>query len=607
MKRILKSVSLFVIFLLLINMIIVQSAFAQPLGQQKNDNHPVKVPISLEGYPIPEINIKAASLLPLNGYFEQNVTVQNETRKVKVYIPDGTPIRSFFTVITVPEGWNTEEFLHKSGWFKIADEKQEGLYILEAGNGGWGSFDQELNYVNEAMKKITDTTYYSTMGVYYLVGYGSGGAALQGWAVNNPLFVVSQVFINADDLSAEYLKETGAKLYGTDLARYEDVPYSDIPIPTWIIDENLTSADNVINYWKNANDTVLKGKQDNKLFQSTVFVQSANSDAWPTVYSGPISKVATLEKKVNEGSYGFTKSISDFTSYYTRYDNTSVYGNGLGIRGSYDVSTIEMVEPDGREWVREYITYVPTSYTGKKAVPVVYAFGGNSQTGRVFFEATQWWQVAEKYGFILVMPSSQYSSATSATWNSANQSTATRANDFNFIKAVIEEVDETYNTDTTKRFATGQSQGSGLSQRMSFYLPEYFAAIGSTSASVSSGVADGYNGIVPVYLIMGEQDNSHYDFKVDGSPMYNTVNYWTNRNQLSGVMEWSSYMKDGRYNTYTWNNADEIPLYRYTWTEGRKHNNIHAESELLWSTWFTNWEIEEGIRYYKGKAVNTEE
>ncbi len=604
-KRI-KIVSFMLMIMMVISMIVVLPAFAQANG--KGGGNGKLTPTSLDNYPRPEIDITAANLLPLNGYFEQTVEVGVDKRKVKVYIPEGTPIRGFFTVITVPDGEETEKFLQTSGWLKIADERQEGLFILEAGKGGWGSFDNELNYVNAAMKKFGETTYYSTMGVYYIAGYGKGGAALQGWAVDNPLFVISQAYIHSDDLSTNYLRTTGAKEYGTDVERegFDNVPYSEISVPTWIINKKLSSVKNTVDYWKTANDVVATSIKEKGPFNRNVYPQKKDSKAWPTQNSGPISKVVTMEQGIGETSNALTKSIYDFLSYYTRYDNTSVYGNSLGIRGSYDVNTIEMVEPDGRAWVREYITYVPTSYNGKKALPVVYALGGNTQTGRVFFEATQWWQVAEENDFIVVFPSSQYSSATAVTWNTNNTSTATMSNDFNFIKAVIEEIDETYNTDPSKRYVTGQSLGSSMAQRTSFYLADYFAAIGSTSFFVSSGAADGYNGIVPSYLIMGEKDNWPYDFTNVNSQPYRAVDYWTTRNKLNGVMDWSSYDQDGRYHNYIWNNKDGIPLYRYSWTEARSHNNIHAESEWLWNEWFSHWTMNEGqVRYYDGKAVDT--
>lgn len=627
-KTFLRKISLILLFTLLISNFLISPAFAQGTNfkeviaegnklskdniQSKESRGSSKngkiTATSLDNHPVPEINVKAANLLPLNGYFEQTVDVGSDTRKVKVYIPEGAPIRAFFTVITVPEGWDTEKFLHTSGWLKIADERQEGLYILEPGKDGWGSFEDELKYVYAAMQKFTDTTYYSTMGEHYFAGYGKGGAALQGWAVDNPLFVISQAYIHSEDLSANYLNETGTKEYGDEIDRegYPNVPYNEVPVPTWIINKNLDLVTNTVNYWKTANDVEAKSKKENGPFNRKVYTQKKTSKAWSTQYSGPISKVATLEQGIGETSQSLTKSIYNFLSYYTRYDNTSVYGNGLGIRGSYDVHTIEMTEPNGEKWIREYITYLPTSYDKNKKYPVVYAFGGGSQTGRVFFEASQWWQVAEENDFILVLPSSQYRSATSVTWNYNNTSTDSTANDFKFIEAVINEVDDKYSTDPSRRYATGQSQGSIMTQRMSFYLPNYFASLGSTSAPVFSEEEDGYDGIIPLYMIFGEKDIDAYDFTNKENKTYTAVDYWTTRNKLSGVMEWSDYSKEGRYHTYNWKNADGIPLFRYGWTEARKHNNLHAESKLLWEDWFSHWTMDENnVRYYNAKAVNT--
>ena len=60
----------------------------------------------------------------------------------------------------------------------------------------------------------------------------------------------------------------------------------------------------------------------------TVYVQAGDSDAWQTQYAGPISKVAVDSRQSLSG-----REIHDFLTCYTRYDNTSAYGNALMLRG----------------------------------------------------------------------------------------------------------------------------------------------------------------------------------------------------------------------------------------------------------------------------------
>ena len=55
------------------------------------------------------------------------------------------------------------------------------------------------------------------------------------------------------------------------------------------------------------------------------------------------------------------------------------------------------------------MVYVPESAEKlwPDGAPVIFVFAGNSQTDKVFWHATQWWQVADKEGVILVFPCEQ--------------------------------------------------------------------------------------------------------------------------------------------------------------------------------------------------------
>ena len=107
----------------------------------KKDDFKDAIPVSLDGAPPPVRDPGIANGLPLTGYFEKSFTVDGITRTAKIYIASQAPIRSYFTVIAVPDGVATAEFLQETGWKDLADETQEGLFVLEPGPGGWGSFD----------------------------------------------------------------------------------------------------------------------------------------------------------------------------------------------------------------------------------------------------------------------------------------------------------------------------------------------------------------------------------------------------------------------------------------------------------------------------------
>ncbi len=580
---------LFIVSIMLLSIVMpvsagsINSKNAEPLKLQAT---------SLDGMEKPAIDITLGNKLPLNGYFTRNVTVGDESRTVKIYVAPETTVRDYFTVIAAPDGMTTEEFLHKSGWLDIADEKSEGLFILEPGVNGWGSVEEELAYINEAVKVLKDTKYYNPFGVFYLAGYGDGGTALQAWAMQNPLFVISSVFVETEDLDSEFIQETGDKTF----AENKEISYSEVPVPTWFVNDNPSSVGNLVEYWKGANDTVASGEKGSTagLMGSTVYTQKEDSDRIVTSYSDIRSKVAVLDQGGN-GVYktGFTKKVYDFLSYYTRYDNTTINGNVLGVRPDYEKMGVEIKEMNLDGYTREYLVYVPNS-APEENIPVVFVLAGNTQTARVFFDASHWWEVADKHGFMLVMPSEQYNTSTDVTWN-VNYAT-NKQNDFVFLEEVVKQIDKDYNIDPGKRYLTGQSLGSMFTNYASAVMPEYFAAFGSTSGPLLRPV-EGKNDKVPFYLLFGEYDIWSWDHTVPG-PTNTTVQYWLDRNNL-GELDNAMVTTKDRYTTYTWYDQNDNPMYKYTQTKDRAHNFIVSEVWELWEEWFSHWNLDEdGVRHY---------
>lgn len=61
--------------------------------------------------------------------------IANDARTVKVYIAPEASIRSYFTVVAVPDDVDTYEFLRDNGWFELANAKGEGLFVLDPARG----------------------------------------------------------------------------------------------------------------------------------------------------------------------------------------------------------------------------------------------------------------------------------------------------------------------------------------------------------------------------------------------------------------------------------------------------------------------------------------
>ena len=236
--------------------------------------------------------------------------------------------------------------------------------------------------------------------------------------------------------------------------------------------------------------------------------------------------------------------------------------------------------------------------------------------------------MADEYGFIVCVPCSQYSGSANTPietrWNFEDTDVTdedgnlirARADDYAFVRQLVEEVDSKYPTDPDRRFVTGQSNGSMFSRNLAQRMPELFAAISSTSAT-SDIFPDETTDVIPVYLQYGENDNggaNEAGYKVydivnnkEGNP-FKTLAYWLERNgavvedgqfpENSAVLTENQGML-GRQHYYTWSNEDGVPVYRYGWTEGRSHNCSVDDMWLLWESWFSKWSLDEnGDRLY---------
>ncbi|WP_203790910.1 hypothetical protein [Paractinoplanes rishiriensis] len=553
-------------------------------------------PQPLDGRPFPAYDYTRANKLPreMTGYWTKSFDIAGRTRTAKVYISPETPIRSYYTVIAVPDGVDTAEFLHSSRWREIADEREEGLFILEPGPDGWDSAEDETGYVDAAISFYQNNRYFSIFGLHYLVGYARGGPALEAWAVAHPLRVVSQVYIDSPGLSAAYLASYAAREFGGqtdgylpvefpkgfDLARYDETP-----VPTWYINPDLRTVTASLSYWKRANDTVASGARHDTL--GTVYRQRRGSDRWMTSHAGPISLVAVQRRPVG------SRRIVDFLTAYTRYENFFAYGNQLYERADYERLGIEVHTMMVEGFVREYLTYVPRSarQLWRNKAPVLFVWPGNSQTDKVFLDATQWWKVAEREGFILVVICEQYS----------NTSVSVSHRDSNtFYRQLRDTITARYDVDTTRLYSTGQSAGSAVTQNLAIAFPEYFAAVASTSFTAApntsgtvtiDGVAYPASGrMIPNYQIYGYGDLTFLDGTL-WDDVQNSLDSWAqyhlsvNRLALADV-DTVAGRRSGfhdRFQSWTWKDHHTgVPVLKLTRNLYRSHNTTAEESPLLW-------------------------
>ena len=560
------------------------------------------LPRSLDGRPAPEFDFTRANRLPreMTGYWEKTVDVDGRRRTAKVYISPETANRAYWTVVAVPDRIDTETFLRTSGWVDTADERGEGLFVLEAGDDGWGDLASELAYVRGAMGFFQSNQYFSIFGEHYLVGYDGGATPLEAWAAENPLRVISQVHLRSSGLPRDFLDQVADLEYdGTTAPTYTTVVLpegldrirrDEVVLPTWYVMPRRTARPS-IRYWRGANDTDNRTRFDRNL--GRVYPQRSASERWTTSYSGPISQVAVSEEEINYYNRGTTRRVVDFLTAYSRYENFFAYGNQLLRRADYDALGIEVRTMDVAGLPREYLVQVPDSAREMwgDAAPVVFVWPGNTQTDRVFIDSSQWWKVAEEEGFVLVVICEQYAASPI--------SVSHRDSDL-FFRQLREVMSSEYGVDPTRFYSTGQSAGSGVTQTLAIAKPEYFAAVASTSFGAApdaggqvrlDGVAyPATDALIPNYLVYGAGDLSFLegdlwddiDNQLDDWAAYHLAAQGVELGDVEDRAGTDSGFMD-RFVTWQWqaDGADVVTL-QLTRNRFRSHNNIPEETPLLW-------------------------
>lgn len=145
-----------------------------------------------------------------------------------------------------------------------------------------------------------------------------------------------------------------------------------------------------------------------------------------------------------------------------------------------------VIEFDGRR--RTYRVYVPESYDPTQPTPLVLSLHGFASNAGQQMEFSQWNRVADEHGFLVVYPQG---SGTPPGWNSGRiggrlAELFPRPDDVAFIRALLDQLGETLCIDPARVYATGLSNGAGMSSRLACELADRIAAIGGVAGAYIS-------------------------------------------------------------------------------------------------------------------------
>jgi polyhydroxybutyrate depolymerase len=163
-----------------------------------------------------------------------------------------------------------------------------------------------------------------------------------------------------------------------------------------------------------------------------------------------------------------------------------------------------MIESEGLR--RTYELYVPTSYDGAPALPLVIALHGRGGTGQGMSDLTSLSQISELEGFIVVYPNGYENSWADGRGETPADEAA--INDVRFISSLIDRLSSDYKVIVQQVYVTGFSNGGYLTHRLACELPEKIAAVAPVGATLSENVYASCEpkGSVPVLQINVTED-----------------------------------------------------------------------------------------------------
>ena len=258
---------------------------------------------------------------------------------------------------------------------------------------------------------------------------------------------------------------------------------------------------------------------------------------------------------------------------------------------------IQSFEHNGIE--REYLTFVPSTYSDSSSVPLVlnfHGFGGNisEYSSYASMEA-----LAELENFILVYPQGTQMNGYSH-WNPSLPSTTNKssADDLGFIDALIQKLALDYSLDLTRVYACGYSNGGMMSYGIAHHKSDLIAAVASISGAMLDEETPPTHPM-PVLIIHGTSDNViPYNGNGDYNSVGATVNYWKNFNNIDSLTNTNNILNGGvsiQYESYgIGDNGVSVELYKIN-QGGHQWFNLNYEGqntgELIWS-FFSKYNID---------------
>ena len=182
---------------------------------------------------------------------------------------------------------------------------------------------------------------------------------------------------------------------------------------------------------------------------------------------------------------------------------------------------------------RSYILYVPANYDGANSVPLVLNLHGYSSNAGQQMIYSEFYEIAETEGFILIHPEGTIDDMGFQFWNSGYFS---EVDDVGFLSTLIDTISSEYNINTNRVYSMGMSNGGFMSYRLACELSDKISAIASVTGSMSTNQINTCNPMnpVPIMQIHGTSDPTVlYNGDSGIEAIDEVISFWVNFNNCN--------------------------------------------------------------------------
>lgn len=254
----------------------------------------------------------------------------------------------------------------------------------------------------------------------------------------------------------------------------------------------------------------------------------------------------------------------------------------------YSNSNALTIVHDGLD--REYVLYIPSSYDGATAVPLLFNFHGFGGSASDYMLEADMRSIAETDTFILVYPQGSCLDG-SSHWNACPTGNGNKSNadDFGFVEAVLNEISSQYNVDLERVYAAGYSNGGMMAYGLANYKSELIAAVGSVSGSMLDCIGSTSHPMPTVHLHGTSDGVIPYNGNSEWSSTQSTLDHWVSFNNTITNPTFSSDNSGGMtIEHYAYDQGDSlvsVEHYKYLGGDHVWFNSTYQgknASQLVW-------------------------